>query len=275
MKLFPRPVTSSLGSKYVMAITGLLLIGFVLGHMTGNLLIFAGPDALNGYAAALKARPALLWGARLGLLAVFVVHVLIGIRLALANKAARPTPYAYEDTLQASWASRHMMLTGLVLLAFVGYHLAHFTLGWVKLAPYQSVPGEAGLQELSPPKHYNDLAEKRLADGSYKADPALDLSKVQSNNKTAKPGERVEVRHDVYSMVISGFKNVWVSLSYLVAMGFLGLHLWHGGSSWLQSLGIAPPAYKKLLASVGPALAVLVVAGNCSIPLAVWLGIIH
>src|SRR5262245_39654676 len=130
MKLLPRPVTSSLGSKYVMAITGLLLIGFVLGHMTGNLLIFAGPDAMHGYAAGIKSRPALLWGVRLGLLAVFVVHVLIGIRLTLANKAARPTPYAYEDTLQASWASRHMMLTGLLLLAFVVYHLAHFTLGW-------------------------------------------------------------------------------------------------------------------------------------------------
>src|SRR4051812_15350912 len=81
MKLQPRPLTSSLGSKYLMAITGLLLTGFVLSHMAGNLLIYAGPDALNSYAHGLKARPVLLWGARLGLLAVFVLHLYLAFRL--------------------------------------------------------------------------------------------------------------------------------------------------------------------------------------------------
>src|ERR1700722_16520489 len=131
MNLLLRPVKSSLGSKYVMAITGLGLVGFVIIHMIGNLLIFAGRDALNGYAAALKHNPAFLWTARTGLLFFFVVHMAFALRLSLHNKAARPTRYVYEDTVEADWASRHMLLTGLVLLAFVLYHLAHFTLGVV------------------------------------------------------------------------------------------------------------------------------------------------
>jgi succinate dehydrogenase / fumarate reductase cytochrome b subunit len=223
MNLLLQPVRSSLGSKYVMALTGLALIGFVVVHMAGNLLIYFGRDALNAYAEALRHRPALLWAARLGLLVVFVVHVVLGIRLTRQNSAARPIAYAYEDTLQASWASRHMLLTGLVLLAFVVYHLAHFTF---------RVVGPQG-----PPTE------------SWEG-------------------------HDVFQMVVLGFQNPWITLSYLVAMAFLGLHLWHGGSSWFQSLGLEHPRWNALIRGIGPGLAILVVAGNCSIPLAVLLGIV-
>jgi succinate dehydrogenase / fumarate reductase cytochrome b subunit len=72
-------------------------------------------------------------------------------------------------------------------------------------------------------------------------------------------------------MVVSGFRNTWISLSYLVAMVFLGLHLWHGGSSWFQSLGLNSRGLAPILRAVGPVLAVIVVAGNCSIVLAIWL----
>src|SRR4051794_20567806 len=131
MNLLLVPVRSSLGKKYVMAVTGLVLVLFVIGHMLGNLLLFAGPDALNSYAKALKDKPALLWAARLGLLAAFLIHVYLGLRLTRENVQARGTGYVYEDTVQASWASRHMLLTGLVVLAFLLYHLAHFTFGVV------------------------------------------------------------------------------------------------------------------------------------------------
>src|SRR5438132_14429038 len=105
------PVRSSLASKFVMAVTGAGLMLFVLFHLIGNLLVFAGPDALNGYAQHLKAMPGVLWVARLGLLVLFVVHVLMGIRLAVANAVARPVPYQYEDTRVATLASRTMLLT--------------------------------------------------------------------------------------------------------------------------------------------------------------------
>src|SRR5947208_2685400 len=102
MNVLLRPVRSSLGAKYVMAITGLALIGFVIAHMSGNLLIYAGPDALNAYAAAFKAKPGLLWAARLGLLAVFVIHIALGASLTWQNQLARPVPYVYERTVKAN-----------------------------------------------------------------------------------------------------------------------------------------------------------------------------
>jgi succinate dehydrogenase / fumarate reductase cytochrome b subunit len=129
MNVLLRPVRTSVGSKYVMALTGLGLILFVLGHMAGNLLIYRGKESLNAYAHALETSPVLLWTARTGLLAIFVIHILLGIRLTRQNMAARPVRYVYEDTAVASWASRHMLLTGLVILAFVIYHLLHFTFG--------------------------------------------------------------------------------------------------------------------------------------------------
>jgi succinate dehydrogenase / fumarate reductase, cytochrome b subunit len=263
MNLLLKPVRSSLGKKYAMAVTGLLLIGFVVVHMSGNLLIYLGPDAMNSYAQALKARQALLWTARLGLLAIFVLHVVLGLLLTFQNKAARPTAYVYEDTLQASWASRHMMLTGLALLAFVIYHLAHFTFGVVKPADVQVV--NRALVDVD--KNYLDLTEVRRGGGKdYVAEPSADYSRLNL--------KEVDARHDVYSMVVSGFRVWWVSVSYLVAMAFLGLHLWHGGSSFLQSLGLNGFGYARLVGAIGPTLAVVVVAGNCSIPLSVMLGIV-
>jgi succinate dehydrogenase / fumarate reductase cytochrome b subunit len=119
---------SSLGSKYVMAVTGLGLVGFVIVHMLGNLQLFLGPDALNAYAKSLKSIPELLWAARLGLLAIFVLHIVYSIRLTLHNRGARPIPYAFtKQYREATFASRTMIYTGLVLLAFVIFHLAHFT----------------------------------------------------------------------------------------------------------------------------------------------------
>src|SRR5262245_4952976 len=115
MNVLLRPIRTSVGSKFVVALTGLILTTFVVAHLAGNLLIFAVPDALNSYAEHLKENPLLLWGARGGLLLVFVVHLVLTIRLSLANRAARPVGYYKENTLQASWASRHMLLTGLVL----------------------------------------------------------------------------------------------------------------------------------------------------------------
>lgn len=120
---------SSIGGKVTMAVTGILLFGFVVAHLLGNLQLLAGPDAINSYAKWLHDRGPLLWVARFGLLAIFALHVATAIRLSAANRAARPVAYAKEATMQASVASRSMVLSGLSLLAFVLYHLLHFTLG--------------------------------------------------------------------------------------------------------------------------------------------------
>lgn len=122
-------VCSSIGKKFLMALTGFALIGFVLGHLAGNLLVYLGPDALNAYAKGLKTQPTytFLWVARIGLLGVFGYHIVNGIMLTLQNKKARKTGYRYNATIQASWFSRTMAISGIFLLLFVLVHLAHFT----------------------------------------------------------------------------------------------------------------------------------------------------
>ncbi len=126
-----RSLQSSLGKKFLVAVTGLALLGFVVTHMLGNLQIFLGRDALNAYAAQLKALGGLLWVARAGLLAFFVVHVATAIRISLENRAARPVRYAVDPGIQRTVSARGMLVTGLTVFAFVLYHLAHFTWGWV------------------------------------------------------------------------------------------------------------------------------------------------
>jgi succinate dehydrogenase / fumarate reductase cytochrome b subunit len=118
---------SSIGGKVTMAVTGLMLFGFVVMHLLGNLQLFAGADKLNAYAKWLHDLGPLLWVARIGLLAIFVLHVATAIRLSRSNRAARPVAYQRPNTVQASMASRSMVLSGFSVLAFLIYHLAHFT----------------------------------------------------------------------------------------------------------------------------------------------------
>ncbi len=120
---------SSIGSKVIMALTGLGLVLFVIIHMAGNLQMFLGQAAMNDYAAALRKMPLLLWTARLGLIGFFVFHVFDGLRLKLQNRAARSVAYVSKNTVKATLASRTMAISGLIILAFLVYHLLHFTLG--------------------------------------------------------------------------------------------------------------------------------------------------
>ena len=128
MNLLSRAYRSSLGKKYVMAITGLLLFLFVIVHMAGNLQVYLGREPMNAYAELLKSKPGLLWTARLGLFIIAVLHIISALQLAAENRAARPQPYA-EGKPIASLASRTILLSGLIIFAFIVYHLMHFTVG--------------------------------------------------------------------------------------------------------------------------------------------------
>lgn len=132
MTLISRFFQSTLGKKYLMAITGFLLFGFVIVHMVGNLQIFLGPAAINEYAHLLKSKPALLWGARGGLLMIAVLHIVTAIQLVLRNRAARPVKYrSGEAPVAASLASRTAAISGTMLLLFIVFHLLHYTVGLV------------------------------------------------------------------------------------------------------------------------------------------------
>ena len=129
-KSFSAFTGSSIGKKLLVAVTGAVLVVFVLGHMIGNLLIYVGPDAINEYGHFLQTsfHGMGVWIARLGLLTALVIHVLFTIKLTKENRAARAQRYGFEKTQVASRSSRLMIFSGLTLLAFVVYHIMHFTL---------------------------------------------------------------------------------------------------------------------------------------------------
>lgn len=127
MNLISRIWNSTLGKKYIMALTGVALFAFVVGHLIGNLQVFGPPELINSYAHFLKAKPALLWSARLGLLVCVGLHIAAAITLTQLNRQARPEKYLGGNAYAAPLKSRYMMVSGLVILAFVIYHLAHFT----------------------------------------------------------------------------------------------------------------------------------------------------
>ncbi len=216
---------SSVGRKMIVAGTGVILILFVIGHLLGNLQIFLGPDWINAYSQHLRDLGPLLWLIRVFLLITVILHIYFTILLAIENRRARPEPYIDRQYVRASWASRHMVVSGLVVLAFIIFHLLHFT--------------------------------------ARKFNPQFSLLKLDSLN-----------RSDVYSMMVYGFQNVYVSSFYIVGLFLLTLHLTHGSSSFFQSLGLNNQRLTPRLAIGGRVFAWLLFIGYTSIPVAVLLGFI-
>lgn len=216
---------TSVGKKILMAITGLVLYGFVIGHMVGNLKVYMGPEAFNHYAEGLRtlgaplfARGQLLWIARIILLFSVSVHIIAAVKLALRSRRARKIPYKKYDGLEFSYASRTMLWGGLAILAFVIFHLLDLTFGTVN--------------------------------------PAF-------------------IRGDAYHNFVTTFQRVPVALAYILAMIPLGMHLYHGFWSMLQTLGANNPKYNRMRRPFALTLALLITLGNISFPVAVLAGVIR
>jgi succinate dehydrogenase / fumarate reductase cytochrome b subunit len=128
MNIVGKFFSSSLGKKFVMAVSGCVPFLFVVGHMIGNLQIFLPPEAINRYARFLQSNLELLWPVRIVMLTLVVLHVWSAVQLSLENKAARPVGYADATPYAASYSSRTMLVTGSVVAAFIIYHLMHYTL---------------------------------------------------------------------------------------------------------------------------------------------------
>lgn len=223
--------TSTIGRKMLMAITGFVLSGFVLVHMLGNLQFFISPEAINSYAHHLQSLPApILWGFRLVIFLSVVVHVWMAIWLAKEKADARPEAYEVKKTVRASFFSKQMMWGGLLLAAFVVFHIAHYTLK-IAPAPYTPAPYELSVE-----------------------------------------GGVIEVP-DVYSMMVDGFSNVWVSLFYIVSVGFLCLHLSHGFASMFQTMGLRNEVWRKPLEIFAILYGVGVFVGFAALPVSVLLGL--
>jgi len=128
MKVITNIFSSSLGKKYIMAVSGLLMFLFVIGHLAGNLQFFLGAESINRYGHFLQTNLELIWPARIVLLIVLFLHVWAAIKLSAENKAARPVAYANWNPTVASYASRTMLMSGLIVFVFIVYHLLHYTL---------------------------------------------------------------------------------------------------------------------------------------------------
>jgi succinate dehydrogenase cytochrome b subunit len=120
---------STNGKKAVMAVSGIILLLFVLGHMLGNLQVFEGPDQFNKYAVLLRTLPEALWAVRIILLIMVILHIVTAVQLAVRKKQARPIGYAKKENTVSSYASRTMYWSGPIVLAFIIYHLLDFTFG--------------------------------------------------------------------------------------------------------------------------------------------------
>jgi succinate dehydrogenase / fumarate reductase cytochrome b subunit len=136
---------SSVGKKAVMAVTGLILVAYLITHVLANLLVFSGPERINRYAQLLHSNGAALWGARLVLLAAAILHILAATQLALRSRAARPQAYAGgRDPQVSTLAARTIRWGGALILLFLIYHILHFTTGtahpdFVELNPHHNV----------------------------------------------------------------------------------------------------------------------------------------
>ncbi|MGZ6807849.1 MAG: succinate dehydrogenase cytochrome b subunit [Mycobacteriaceae bacterium] len=124
-------LNSSIGLKITIALTGVILSGFVLVHMLGNLQVYQGAEALDAYGKLLRKEPALLWTFRLVLLSAVGLHIWAVIVLTRKNLQARPQAYQARKYKESSFASRSMIITGPLILAFIIYHILHLTTGTV------------------------------------------------------------------------------------------------------------------------------------------------
>ena len=222
---------STIGKKAIVAVTGLIMLGFLVAHVAGNLKVFLpdpepGTADIDAYAAFLRTmgEPLLphegaLWAMRVALLVALVLHVVCVTQLVLRNRAARPVGYAEFRYRETTLAARWMMISGLLVLAYVVFHILHFTTG--------------------------DVA------------PGFEF-----------------VYGAVYDNVTGGLAQPVVAGFYIVAMIFLGLHMYHGVWSMLQTLGANNPRYNTLIRRIALLVALIVAVGNISFPVAVLTGMV-
>ncbi len=232
---------SSVGAKVIVALTGLGLVGFSVFHMLGNLKVFQGPDAINSYAYFLThSLGALLWIARAGLLAIFLLHITLAIRLKLRSRAARPVGYSYPGSVQATVSSRTMIWSGVVVGLFVLFHLAHFTV--LGLQSVETEPGKVmNVLDLKDKQGRHDVYSMVVAGFTT---PALAVLYI-----VAQLVLFVHLIHGVQSAFQTlGLKNsrfaplirvLGIAVALTILVGNLGIVI----GVWA---GAAPPLYKTL-----------------------------
>ena len=219
------------GRKILMAVTGLAMCLYLVGHLLGNLQIYFNQPQFDAYAHFLTVdmKP-VVWVMRIGLLGIILVHIIDSFVLLKGNYAARPIGYHSKTWARTkskkskkSWASTLMQVSGGVVLFFIVFHIWHFTMKNPVASPN---PG--------------------YADG----------------------------RGHLTKLVIQEFQNPVVSLIYLGGLALIGMHLWHGVSSALRTMGASNPRYQFLIGLIGYGFTIAIVGGFMSIPILIWAGVV-
>lgn len=249
---------SSLAKKYWMALTGLFLCLFLVGHLAGNLQLLM-PDAklqFNQYALFMTTNPAVKILSYVTYISI-LFHAIDGIVLTIQNKRARPVAYAKENAAaNSSFASRNMAVLGTLVLVFIVTHMTNF---WAKMH-FSEMP----LQTITISDENSGISQELYitTNGSYQP---VQGTEIRNKTEIYNPAYNVKLGDaykDLYQITVDFFKDeklgLWFTLFYVFSMGVLAFHLWHGFQSAFQSLGLRSPRYYGLIVTSGRAFSILI-----------------
>ncbi len=279
---------STLLSKVVMAVTGVILVLFLIGHCVGNMQIFIGQETFNRYAHFLQGLGELLWIIRIVLFVCLVLHIITSIRLKWLNYQAKGQKYEVKSFMKAKLTGRTMIWTGILVAAFLTYHLLHFTVGMIDSDNFSKSNMEYYKGEVV-------IAEDKVLDDDgnvvgEKCEMTAEECKKVCQDKNVKCCEGVVCaegkaykmdddvilffRPDAYSMVIKSFRQPFYAISYIILVIFVGFHLSHAIQSAFQTLGLNHPKYNSFFRAIGPWLSTILVICYILIPITIWSGLV-
>lgn len=237
MSWLVKTLSSSIGKKVLMALTGLFLCTFLIVHMVGNLQLFNGDGgySFNKYAVLMTTNP-LIKTVSYGLYAMILFHAFWGIYVTYLNRKARSSRYAVTNN-SSSWASRNMAVLGTVLLVYIAVHMGDF---WFEYK-FGHVPFT---------KYVEDVTTGQLiSQEKMPADYSQGVKMASFSNEAA--GTETVIIKDLYAEVSEAFQNIFIVIFYVLSMGALAFHLVHGFQSGFQTLGLNHPKYNGLIKNIG------------------------
>lgn len=273
---------SSLAKKCWMALTGLFLCVFLIGHLVGNLQLIYGTDLqFNQYAHFMTTNPAVKVLSYLTYFSI-IFHAVDGIVLTIQNKNARPIAYAKNNAAaNSSFSSRNMAVLGTLILVFIVTHMANF---WAKMH-FSQMPLQTQERMLETPMGEQKLEVINTTDGGFVVkqlnpqtnkvvyfDPSLGEVKLENGKEFHFGGKEYKTAYkDLYKITVDFFKNpetgLVATILYVLAMVVLAFHLSHGFKSAFQSMGINNPRYNGLIKNAGQAFSIIVPALFAIIPI--------
>jgi succinate dehydrogenase / fumarate reductase cytochrome b subunit len=254
-----------------MAVTGVILVLFLIGHCVGNMQVYIGQEVFNRYAHFLQGLGELLWIIRIVLFVCLVLHIITSIRLKWLNFQAKGQKYEVKNYVKAKLTGRTMIWTGVLVVAFLVYHLLHFTIGVIDADNFSKRNMEYYKGEVV-------IAEDKVLNGESneigKLERQAETIKVEGKELSKENDVVLFFRPDAYSMVVKSFRQPLYAISYIILVIFVGFHLSHAIQSAFQTLGLNHPKYNCFFRAVGPWLSTILVICYISIPITIWFGLV-